>query len=89
MVGCCRVDSRCKSKPAGLQKLAELLDGQTGPSYYCAHGYRFDWIAARDMHSHDSIAHRDVLALLGNLKARFFESANGPQVIDTRNDGHI
>ena len=74
---------------SGLQQFAELFDGQACLSCYCSHCYRFDWIAARDMHSHDSVAHRDVFALLSNLKARFFESANGPQVIDTRNDGHI
>lgn len=73
----------------GLQQFAELLDGQTSLSYDCSHCHRFDWIVPRDVHSHSSVAHRDVLTLFSNPISRFFEGADGSQVIDGRYDRHI
>lgn len=73
----------------GLQQFAEPLDGQAGLSYDCSHCHRFDWIVPRDVHSHSSVAHSDVLTLFSNPISRFFEGADGSQVIDARHNRHI
>ena len=65
-----------------LEKLLELFDGETRVTNDAAHCEFIDGVVARNRKNAAPVTHHNVLPLADDLETGFFQSTNGPQMID-------
>src|SRR5262249_28282214 len=81
-------NERIKDSRTHLQKLAELIVGQSRVSDDVAHGDRVHRVVPRHRHHSAAVGHHDMLALARDLEADFLQRAHCVQVVDAGQLGH-